>query len=337
MRKSEIDMCRIVACIMVITHHAIAAGWNISPTSKEWSILNAFAAIAYCGVPLFFMISGAVFLSKPQLNVPMLYKKNVFRLLQILVIWSAIYVLVEKRTDLLNENIHEIIVSMIDGPFHLWYIPALIMVYLTFPLVHCAIHSGKLDVRYIVILFLALFVVKDGLLKIDILPDILVSLLNKAEISYFRYLFFSVLGYWLSTLQYPQYTSKLSMCLFVALVVVTSWINKVTSVNVGKATADVYGHFSIFMVCIDCTVFIFFQSTKQFWGRFHKTIAFLSGTTLGIYLIHPMVLGRLSKMGLNVLSFNPLLAVPAVVITTAMICAVCIIIMKKIPVIRRMV
>lgn len=337
MRKSEIDMCRITACLMVITHHAIAAGWDIPPDLSEWRILNVFAAIAYCGVPLFFMISGTLFLNRTKLDIQNLYKKSVLHLLEIFVIWSVIYEIVEKRADLLNSSMHEVVVSIIDGPFHLWYIPALIMVYLTFPLLHCAIHNGKLNARYLVILFLALFVVKEGLMNLDTLPEILEKLLDKADVSYLRYVGFAVLGYWLSTLKYPKHTSKFALCLFVLLIAITSWINGENSIGAGKAMAGVYGHFSILMVCIDCTVFIFFQATKQSWSKFHKTIEVLSGTTLGIYLIHPMVLGRLSKMGLNVLSFNPLLAVPATVILTAIICFICVSIMKRIPLIRKMV
>ena len=330
-------MCRITACIMVITHHAIAAGWDILPSSYEWSVLNDFAAIAHCGVPIFFMISGTLFLSRPKLNIQTLYKRNILRLLEVYVIWSLFYTIVERGLGLFSRNMYEIVNSIINGPFHLWYIPALIMTYLVFPLVYCAIHNGKLNVKYLVILFLALFVVKKWLMDLNGSPDILEKMLDKADVSYFRYAGFAILGYWLSTLKYPKHTSQFALCLFALLVAITSWINWIDSMMAGKPKSDVYGHFSILMVCIDCAVFIFFQTTKQFWSKFHKTIETLAETTLGIYLIHPMVLGRLSKMGLNVRSFNPLLSVPVVVMITAIICFICVSIMKKIPIIRKMV
>lgn len=62
-RLIHIDILRILACFSVLVLHSAAQYWYGLPvTDKNWLIINSYDAIARFGVPVFVMISGALFL-----------------------------------------------------------------------------------------------------------------------------------------------------------------------------------------------------------------------------------------------------------------------------------
>ena len=45
-------------------------------------------------------------------------------------------------------GIKEFLTGCINGHYHLWFLPTLIMVYLIFPIIHEGIHNNSLNVKY---------------------------------------------------------------------------------------------------------------------------------------------------------------------------------------------
>ena len=76
-RYVYMDLARVVACILVVCVHIAALDFNnYSIQSMEWKLLNAMDSLGLMGVPLFFMLSGALFLnSDRQLSVAYVWKK----------------------------------------------------------------------------------------------------------------------------------------------------------------------------------------------------------------------------------------------------------------------
>ena len=60
-----IDILRIFSCILIIGVHVSAMNWGDAPvTSSQWQFMNFYDCLSLLGVPLFFMISGALFLNE---------------------------------------------------------------------------------------------------------------------------------------------------------------------------------------------------------------------------------------------------------------------------------
>ena len=57
------DVMRAVAAFAVVWQHIGGQGWPESFPSSEWEARNVFVSFAQWSVPVFFMISGALFLS----------------------------------------------------------------------------------------------------------------------------------------------------------------------------------------------------------------------------------------------------------------------------------
>ena len=77
-----LDLLRIISILSMILLHVAASFWYVSPSnSYNWIIMNIYDSLVRFCVPVFLMISGALFLSQKEINIKKLYTKNILRLL----------------------------------------------------------------------------------------------------------------------------------------------------------------------------------------------------------------------------------------------------------------
>ena len=54
-RKWELDIVRIIACMMVVIIHVAGYGMEImDPATLDWQVRNLVVSLARCSVPIFF-------------------------------------------------------------------------------------------------------------------------------------------------------------------------------------------------------------------------------------------------------------------------------------------
>ena len=69
MRRTELDLCRITACLGVILSHAAADGFGMVPLdSGRFRVLCMVSTGARISVILFFMISGTLLLGRETMD-----------------------------------------------------------------------------------------------------------------------------------------------------------------------------------------------------------------------------------------------------------------------------
>lgn len=69
------DYLRITAIIAIVVLHSASQNWYAADiTSPTWNAFNIYDSLMRWGVPVFVMISGALFLSKEQ-PIKKIYKK----------------------------------------------------------------------------------------------------------------------------------------------------------------------------------------------------------------------------------------------------------------------
>lgn len=127
-RTIYFDYLRVMATLAVIMLHMSAQNWYVSDVNGyNWQVFNLYDSIVRWGVPVFVMISGALFLKK-ELSLKVIYTKYIFRMAVSLVVWSAIYALFrydEQQGRLIN---------FISAPYHLWFIFMIIGLYMMIPI-----------------------------------------------------------------------------------------------------------------------------------------------------------------------------------------------------------
>ena len=98
-RNIQYDLLRILAAFSVVMLHSAAQYWYDLPIDgRAWKTVNAYDACFRFGVPIFVMISGAIFLDpKRELDVKRLYRHNMLRLAVIYLLHIGVMELLEAR------------------------------------------------------------------------------------------------------------------------------------------------------------------------------------------------------------------------------------------------
>lgn len=153
-RQTEFDVLRLLAILAVIAMHAGGNAYlssNFDPRQHSMFV----AAIVWC-VPVFFLISGRFFLD-PQRHVTIkkIWNKHIRRIIVVFVAWSSIYALYYIKSGAYDGlNIWGIFTQWIEGPYHFWYLYAIIGLYAFTPLLRKITENEK-----VMLYFLALYAV----------------------------------------------------------------------------------------------------------------------------------------------------------------------------------
>ena len=94
-RRWELDIIRIIACAMVVVIHVAGYGMEImNPETWNWQVRNLIVSMTKCTVPIFFMMSGVLFLNR-EISIKQLYKKYISHILMLWLIWSSFYAAID--------------------------------------------------------------------------------------------------------------------------------------------------------------------------------------------------------------------------------------------------
>ena len=138
-RNSSLDILRIIATLMVIMIHCSAAfvsGYGLGTVEFLWG--NVFDSVSRIGVPLFVMISGALFLDESrEITIKRVLSKNVLNLGVITLIWAVIYSVryqIIAPLEVGNAiNTQNVFMRILNGHYHMWYLYMTIGLYLMVP------------------------------------------------------------------------------------------------------------------------------------------------------------------------------------------------------------
>lgn len=335
------DYLRIAAIIAIVFLHSSSQNWYTTDiTSPYWQAFNVFDSLTRWGVPIFIMISGALFLNKEQ-PLKKIYRKNIIRILLLIFVWTLIYALWQFFAN--NSSLsEEFIISSIIGPNYLWFLYMLIGLYIITPLLRkIVIHKKLLNYFLLLSLFFA-FLIPQLIaiinLKFGTIGTILEDKVEKTNFFFtLGYSGYFALGYYLN--KYPiKKNTKIAIYLTGAMsailtIILTSRLSNLT----GKANPLFYNFLTINVAATSIAIFVFFKNhikSKLSTFQKRKTIQLLSRCSLGVYLIHIIVLESLDKIfGLNSFSFNPILAVPLLSLLVLLISYPISIVLYKIPII----
>ncbi len=340
-RDVRYDLLRIVAACMVVLLHTAGAKWDAVPhNSLDWAALNVYNSLVRAAVPLFFMLSGA-FLLKKEINIKKLYLKKILPLTVIYVVWSCLYAVdTVGLTYLFRTSPVTLIKTAVESHYHLWFIPALIGLYILLPVLYAVVHyeSGKYT-RYILFCFfvwqilsatLSAFFPENGLIR-SILGIIPVELTQCSG-----YMF---LGHYLANQKQIRIKSRTALLLFFATAAFSAAITQIDALFKGEASDVLYSCFALPVFFEAILLFLCFQNIKttRFSSpRASAVVTTLSSLTFGIYLIHPFILDKLETIfKLHPLSFSPILSVPAIMLILTVLSAAITLVMTRIPVIKR--
>jgi len=146
-----------------------------------------------------------------------------------------------------------------------------------------------------------------------------------------------VLGYYLKTVTLSGKQQAIIYVLGIAGLLFTIF----GSVHKAYLVGAPYGYYDPQLpnvVCMTIAIFVFFQyHTNAIANRFSKAVSVLSGYTLGIYLIHPLVIMLLQRVGIGVTMCPLYTSIPLTTVLTFIISLCITWCMKKLPLLKELI
>lgn len=342
-----LEVLRLVACILVVGVHVSAFNLEQVPVeSLNFKVMNGLDCLSILGVPLFVMISGALFLAPSyEITVKKFYTRKIPRIVFLYFFWLLFYNVVnflENGTVWNFTNVKKQIVleSLLGkGMYHMWYLPMLAVLYLLTPFLKSFAADRKKCLLFCALGF-AYSILLPTALKFEFpYRTIVESLYNQFDCSFFGgYVTYYVLGHALH-----EYVPKLSaqkkaalglggvIAMGIEIAVCNAW-----SVKTGIMSTILNTPFSVTAFIGAAAIFLLLRDGVS--GRKQEELSGkLAGLTLGIYLIHPLFLRIYGWLGGTTLFAPAAIAVPLIIVLITLISGAAVYVLSKIPVVKKIV
>lgn len=308
------DLLRILASFAVVIIHISSQNWhNAEVDSLAWNMFNIYDSIARWAVPIFTMLSGALFLNGSQ-TMERICKKNIFRIAAAFTFWSLIYAVVDYTR---GSGVRGLMESF--GHYHLWYLVIIIGLYLIIPCLRKIMESASLTKYFLLLALIFNFIVPQCLTLLSFVSEGASSMANTVleQMNFHFALGYSgyfVCGAYLSRINISKKAEKIIYILGILGFLSTILLTVVFSNYYGKSGAVFYGYFTLNVLLESIGVFVFFKKHCALDGYSDKIrlwVQKLAKYSFGIYLVHVLIIEQLDKrIGWNTMSLHPVLAVP---------------------------
>lgn len=344
-RSVYLDFLRVAACVLVVCGHVSASFIQEIPVEElNFKIMNTFDCFAVLGVPVFVMISGALMLSERyEENIRKLYGKKLLRLAVLYIFWLLFYntiTFIEGGVALNFENVkQEILLDTLlgKGVYHLWFLPMLISLYFITPFIRAFTADLKKCLLFLGLYFFFGILIPTALLFEFPYRTIVASLYDRFD----NYLFMGYLGYYVLGHVLHEFLPRLKgkFLLGIAAVGLLSFGIEVYVCNLyserGGELSTILNNPLLLTAFLSTTAL--FILAKHLTYRRERFWKWLGRYTLGIYLLHPFLLGLGVKFGWTTLFAPAIIAIPLSVVLMTVLTFIPVYLISKIPGVRKLI
>ena len=336
------DVLRVLAVFFVMVLHTSGENWHDAGVNTyEWSILNLFNSISRWCVPVFVMISGALFLNH-DIPIKKLYSKYILRLVVAFIVWSIAYSFIWNIVD--KRDVVKFFRAIIKGHYHMWFIYMIIGLYMITPFLKKIIVDNTLTKYFIVLAFIFALLVPEIISIINLFSsqygDFAESVVEQVHLKMvLGFTIYFIVGSCLNNVTLSNKAKLIIYILGIVGFVSTVVFSLIISKKLGKPIAIFYSNESVNVFFEAVSVFVLVKSIISKFKFSDKTInviSLLSKYSFAAYLIHALILTMLNKFAnLHSLTFNPILSIPIVSTTTFILSFGISAILNHIPIVKK--
>lgn len=335
-RQWYLDILRITSIAFIVVIHTSGQCWaDLDVDGYKWAVANLFDGASRWTVPVFVMISGALFLN-PEKSQPIkkLYSKNILRIFTTIIFWGFVYALINKPpANASFDSLYEFFKIWVLGHYHMWFLYMIAGLYVVTPILRRITSDKQTTVYFLILAFIVNTVIPfmTSFGHLSIATSLLAKMMFQIPMGYS---FYFVLGYYLNSLTLTKRISFTSAIIFIFGIAATTCLTYFVSVNAGEGLQTFYKYLSLPVCIASVGAFLLGKSVCNVIAvnKPHPIIKALSASTLGVYMIHIIVLDWLKSIGLYSMAFNPLFAIPATALAAIAISYTIAFIMSKIPI-----
>ena len=334
-RVIYLDLLRIVSMIaVVVLHTASARQIYVDVYSLAWNSFNIYNGIVRWAVPVFVMISGALFLNPlREVTVKQILTKNLLRIVTVYIFWSVLNAFIDSL--MYSGSFFDYLIS---GRYHMWFLLMIAGLYLVVPLLR-KITVDNVITRYFLILSFVMAILLPAVGAL--LKPLNIGLVNSisevfGRMNFLGYVFYFVLGYYLSSVDIPKKSMGICYILGVFGFISTVLLTLLSSFYSGETNEFFYGYLTVNVMLESVLVFVLFKNKIQVKNdKAKKVIMYLSKLSLGVYMTHVFFLELFIKLGLDTLSMNPVISVPCISILAVLMSLLVSALLNKVPVVNK--
>lgn len=327
---------RFFATISVIIIHVASSGMYLQNSIgiADWWMVNLIESVTRVCVPLFFMLSGALILSKTYDTKTFIYKR-INRTFFPFLLWSLVfstgfyvYYFIGGRPQPFLELITNLVFYkgiFQTQEYHLWFVYVLLGIYIiSKPMQNFITTIKRKHIPYFV--FIGLIVV-----VINMLPFSFEETIQSRIIRFSGYICFYIFGYFIVKFDMFTNNKKVLLIGIIFLVLITSWLTYYFSFLQDSYYGNYFHFLSVNIVIYSCLLFSLLKTIKINNETLLKIRTMINKKSYGIYLIHVPVLFALEKIGIEWNLFHPIVGVFITVILCLVISLFVLKITEKIP------
>ena len=302
-KTAYFEWLRLFAAAAVVLIHTAAKRWlSISHTVPEWEVLTLWDSLVRWPVPIFIMITGALFLPR-RTELKTALGRYIPRMAVCFLVWSGVYALYAGELTLNG---------LVSGYYHLWYLPFLCGVYLTLPFLQKIAGDDTLADQLLAVSLtvgtLFPWLVKLGELLLPEQSGLLTTLAGQVNYTFFfDHISLLLLGHRLHRTELSRKQRRVIYLLGVLGVSVTG-IATIWATNRADFQNSLFFDFAApNNLCAAAALFVF---ARQHLRSLPKWVAVPAKHSFGIYLVHALVIDLLADRGYHVLTWDPVWSVP---------------------------
>ncbi len=282
---SYVSLVKLIAAFAVVMVHTSMMYVTNNDFNAKWWTGNIFDSISRIGVPLYFMITGAVFLYREE-PAQVFYKKRAKRIIPALVIWSLVYYVFIHVIR--NENafqIQEFVIKLLTDNhyYHLWNLYAFILLYLTIPILQKAVKY--IPTSYII--FYALM--SGGLVTLNSFYWLLDWSLPLNANPFVPAVAYVLLGYAIAHRDLRLKRMGLYALGGALFIIFSTYFS---SQYLDKFHSAFYNRYGLPVMVYATGVFMGCRwlTERYSWITSTKVVSIIASSSFGIYLIHPLLI-----------------------------------------------
>ncbi|NDV78441.1 acyltransferase [Dysgonomonas sp. 511] len=341
------DLLRVGTIFAIMVFHITTNRWLVAfdENPTEWHVINIFVAgLRWC-VPVFFMLSGMIFLDPEyKITTKKLFSKTIPRILCALIFWSIIYRTLSPLTAAFLDikpldisDFNRIYSEIFLGTpwHHLWFMYPLLAMYALTPLLRVFTANAKKE-HYIY--FLILYLIFGSLIPfINARLGITISFAIPELFSYTGYF---IAGYFFYKFDLTKTEKNIVYILGVLSLVGTYAISTLSAMDSGMPATQFFDRTAPNIIFSAFFVFLLVKnvvngSRKILKYQNNKYITLLANCGLGIYLVHDFFNIILNILNINTSTIPAILAVPLLSLIVYLASLGVVLIIRKIPVLNK--
>lgn len=320
-RKYNIDLLRIVSALAVIAIHTVTSPVSNSTASLDANLTVALQCIHNLlnwSVPVFFMITGYCIFRKEECTYRYCMK-HVLKFALVLLTVGFAYAMLEEVAAKRTIDACVILTSMqnvISGKLwdHMWYVYAIIGVYLVLPVLHSFMQTDKRNRLILTGLLLFFSVIAPAFAKWQQIG---------VPFPFGGYLFYVCFG---GLAVKEDFGKKAKWGIVLSGVLAAVWV-----ILHGK---EAFGYFSLPICLIAGSMFVIINAIAVKPCRLLLTV---SQCTWGMYLLHPLFINIAIKvLKIDLLSNKPYLCLFGFWVALSLLSFAATYILRKIPLLKKL-